>query len=245
MELVDVLRHSEPPRTQYFVDIPTEYGKLRLDILGDVGVALAQTGMSEGDATAAREMIEEGQKKLKAGDREGGADTLMEVVKRYPYSVEGYGALYEYYREKEERDEAIYYLRQMIALQPGYGLMIILGKELGRAGRYEEALVLQGFLWEERSKAAPNEALQAACDYLVTLGRMGGEKKMLEVAEQAMKEMGNESTLVYQYIYAHILDKQYGKARALLDTVLPGMTDNVPLHARFVEMSKVVDELLK
>jgi tetratricopeptide (TPR) repeat protein len=170
---------------------------------------------------------------------------LVRVVKQYPYSVEGYGALYEYYQDKGERDEAIYYLRQMIALQPRYGLMIMLGKELGRAGRYEEALVLQGYLWEERKKAEPQEALQAACDYLVTLGRTGGEKKMLEVAERAMKEMGNESTLVYQYIYAHILDKQYTKARALLDMVLPGMTDDVPLYPRFVEMSGVVDELLE
>ena len=50
MELIDVLRHEDPPRTTYFVEIPSAFGNLRLDLLGDVGVALSQSGVSAEDA---------------------------------------------------------------------------------------------------------------------------------------------------------------------------------------------------
>jgi tetratricopeptide (TPR) repeat protein len=169
MELIDVLRHSGPPRTEHFVEIPSAYGKLRLDILGDVGVALTQAGMTPETTGAAHDLINKAEAKLQAGDREGGLGGLMEVVKLYPYSVDGYGALYNYYWDLGNREETIYYLQQMISLEPEYKYLTMLGKELGRAGRYDEALLLQGYLWENRQKATPDEAHDAACDYLITL----------------------------------------------------------------------------
>jgi tetratricopeptide (TPR) repeat protein len=244
LKLIDVLRHEEPPRTEYFVEIPSAYGKLRLDIMGDVGEALAQTGMTTDSARAAHALIDEAEAKLRAGDNEGGLNGLIEVVKLYPYSVDGYGVLYNYYQEQGNRDETIYYLQQRIALDPQYRFLTMLGKELGRAGRYDEALLSQSYLWENRREATGKEARDAACDYLATLDRTGGAKKMIEVAGEAMNEMGNDSTLMYQYIYARILDKQYSEARALLNRVLPGLKGDDPLYSRFMDMSNVVDDLL-
>ncbi len=245
MELIDILRHGGPPRTEHFVEIPSAYGKLRLDILGDVGEALTQTGMTPETNTAAHDLIDKAEAKLQAGEWEGGLDGLIEVVKLYPYSIDGYDALYNRYWDLGDRGETIYYIRQMIALNPTYKYLTLLGKELGRAGRYDEALLLQGYLWENRHKATPGEARDAACDYLITLGRTDGVKKMLDVASQAMTEIGNDSTLVYQYIYAHILDKQYAQARTLLNKVLPDLKGADPLYSRFIEMSNVLDGLIR
>jgi tetratricopeptide (TPR) repeat protein len=245
MELIDVLRHGGPPRTEHFVEIPSVFGKLRLDILGDVGAALAQTGFTQEASKAADDLINKAEAKLQAGDKEGGLDGLMGVAKLYPYSVDGYGVLYNYYWGLGNRDETIYYLQQMIALDPEYTSLTMLGRELGRAGRYDEALLLQGYLWENRQNATPDEAHDAACDYLITLGRTDGAKKMIEVAGQAMNEMGNDTTLVYQYIYAYILDKQYTQARTLLNKILPDLKGADPLYSRFIDMSNVVDDLVR
>jgi tetratricopeptide (TPR) repeat protein len=243
MELIDVLRHGDPPRTEHFVDIPSAYGTLRLDIL-DPGAALSQVGMTPETAKVARDQIDKARATVEAGDAEGGLNDLIEVVKVYPYSLDGYGALFDYFWDRGDRDKTIYYAQQMIALDPQYRFMTMLGKELGRAGRYEEALVLQDYLWENRHKATPKEAYSATGDYLITLGRAGDPKKMMEVAIQAMGEMGNDSTLVYQYIYAHILDKQYTEARTLLNKGLPNLKGTDPLYSRFMEMSNVLDGLL-
>ena len=243
MELIDVLRHGDPPHTEHFVEMPSTFGTLRLDIL-DAGTALAQTGMTAETAEDANERIDKARTKAQAGDAEGALNDLTDVVKLYPYSVDGYGALFDYYWDRGNRNETIYYARQMIALDPQYRFMTMLGKELGRAGRYDEALVLQGYLWENRQKATPPEAYNATGDYLITLGRAGDPKKMMEVATQAMNEMGNDSTLVYQYIYAHILDKQYTEARTLLNNVLPNLKGTDPLYSRFMEMSNVLEGLI-
>jgi hypothetical protein len=243
MELIDVLRHSDPPRTEHFLEIPSTYGTLRLDIV-DPGAALLPSGMTSETANDAQDRIDKARAKAQGGDAEGALHDLIEVVTLYPYSVDGCGALFDYYWDRGNRDETIYYARQLIAIDPRYRFMTMLGKELGRAGRYDEALILQAYLWETRQKARSAEAYNAACDYLITLGRAGDPKKMIEVARQAINEMGNDSALVYQYIYAHILDKQYAEARTLLNNVLPNLKGADPLYSRFMEMSNVVDGLM-
>lgn len=238
MELVEALIHKEPPRTQYFVEIPHEFGKLRLDLLAPVEIALTQTGMTPEIVRHTNDTISKAQQASRSGDIAGEKKILLDEARQYPFAGSLYGALYDVYERQGDLREAEFYIKQALALQPDYRNMTYLARNLGLQGRLEEAATIQEHLWETRSQAREAEALVAVHDYLVTLGRLQQPRAVLDVALRAMQEFGAETTLVYQYIFGLVLDGQQDAAREQLKRVLPQLDPNDPLYPRFVNMGE-------
>lgn len=244
MELVDVLRHQEQPRSEYFLEMPTPYGKLRLDIQAPVEVALTQTGLSEEDERAVDQIIDRSAQARQRGDTQESIDLLLDAAKQYPYGTPLYKLLYAIYQPSNPA-EAEYYLKQVIALEPVPDNLLELGKLLGQMGRLEEAATLQSYLWQSRAQLKPEVALDAAKDYLVTLGRMVNPEAMIKVAGQAVSELGGETSLVYQYIFAHLLNNQVQEASEMLDSVLPKLNPDERLYPKFVQLRDHIAGLLQ
>ncbi|HST06047.1 MAG TPA: hypothetical protein VLQ48_15125 [Chloroflexia bacterium] len=240
MELIDVLRHDGRPRATYFVEVPSPYGNLRLELSGDVGVALSQNGVSEEDAVVISGLLD----KALSQPGEIKEQALLDITRWHPFAANVYAALADYYAGKGNRQETIYYVRQMIALQPTYENLTRLGRLLGQEGNFDEALLLQSYLWEQRKSATPAQSYNVIRDYLITLGKRGNWEAVLHVGAQAIGEMGNDTMLIYQFTYAHIQDGQYAGARALLDKALPLLEPGDPLYKHFFDLSNALDELM-
>jgi tetratricopeptide (TPR) repeat protein len=236
VDLSEVLRHKGEPRTPYYVEIPTALGKLRLDLLGEVGAALVQAGSTEEEQEATEKAIGAARARLATGDGEGAKELLLDAVKEHPYAANVYGMLYDVYTAEGNLQEAEFCMKQAIALGPDFRNLSFLARNLGRQGRLEEAATLQEYLWQTRSEAPPEQALDAIHDYLVTLGRLQQPQTMMDVSMRAMQEHGSETTLVYQYIFALVLSNQQDAAREHLRRVLPQLDVDDPLYPRFVQM---------
>jgi tetratricopeptide (TPR) repeat protein len=240
LEPIDVLRHESQPRSTYFVEIPSPFGNLRLDLLGDAGAALSQSGVSAEDAATVAELLATASQ-LSAGIEE---QALLDITRQYPFAANVYGVLSDHYARLGNRDEAIYYLKQMVALQPTYEHLTALGRALGQVGRFEQALSLQAYLWDLRKEVAPAQSYDVIRDYLITLSKSGNPRALIHVAAQAISEMGNDTMLLYQFIYAHIQDGQYAEARALLDKALPLLSSGDALYSHYFDLSNALDALV-
>ncbi|HYP19833.1 MAG TPA: hypothetical protein VEY08_07140 [Chloroflexia bacterium] len=238
VDLSEVLRHKGEPRTDHYVEVPTPLGKLRLDLLGEVGAALAKTGMTPEAQQATAKAIDAARAKLAAGDGEGAKQLLLDAAKQYPYAANVYSMLYDVYTAEGVLSEAEFCMKQAIALGPDFRNLTFLARNLGRQGRLEEAATIQEHLWQTRSEAPPEQALEAIHDYLVTLGRLQQPQTMMDVSMRAMQEHGSETTLVYQYVFALVLSNQRDAAREHLQRVLPQLDADDPLYPRFVQMSE-------
>ena len=236
MELLEVLRHQGETRTGYYIEIPTPLGKLRLDLLGEMGAALAWTGTTAEEQEATTRAIDAARAKLAVGDGDGARQLLSDAVKQYPYAAAVYGMLYDVYTAEGNLAEAEFCMKQAIALGPDFRNLTYLARNLGRQGRLEEAATVQEYLWQTRSQVPPEQALEATQDYLVTLGRLQQPQTMMDVSMRAMQEHGSETTLVYQYIFALVLSNQGDAAREHLRRVLPQLDPDDPLYPRFAQM---------
>jgi tetratricopeptide (TPR) repeat protein len=236
LELLEVLRHKGEPRTGYYVEVPTSLGKLRLDLLGDVGAALARTGPTQEEEEAATKAIEAARARLAAGEGHAARQLLTAAVKQHPYAANVYGMLYDVYTAEGNLGEAEFCMKQAIALSPSFRNLTYLARNLGRQGRLEEAATAQEYLWQTRAQAPPEQALDAIHDYLVTLGHLQQPHTMLDVSLRAMQEHGSETTLVYQYVFALVLSNQPDAAREHLRRVLPQLDPDDPLYPHFVQM---------
>src|SRR5215210_3975070 len=127
MELIDVLKHQGEPRTQLFVDIPTPYGNLRLDILGTDESAFTQKGMTSETAWLAGKMIAEATAKG-AHDLDAAEKILLDTARKYPYYEDAYLNLFYLYDALGNASEAEYYLKQAVAISPRYDKLVMLGK---------------------------------------------------------------------------------------------------------------------
>jgi|GEM_PF-2942620 len=241
MELVDVLKHQGRPRTELFVDIPTSYGNLRLDILGTDESALSQRGMTSETSWMAGKMIAEA-RAVGAQHLDAAEQILLDVARKYPYYEDAYLNLFYLYEAKGDATEAEYHLKQAIALSPGYDNLTMLGRFLGKGKRYEEAVVVQEHLWQSRMQAPEEVALEATQDYLVTLSRLPSTRKMIEVAAYAIADFGPRTKLIYQYIYGYLLENRMSEAKVRLDRVLPRLDPDDPLYARFEQMRAFLDQ---
>ncbi|HEX8229313.1 MAG TPA: hypothetical protein VF826_08375 [Chloroflexia bacterium] len=241
MDLGEALRHRGEPRTGYYIDIPTPLGKLRLDLLGDVGSALAQTGMTPEAQQAVGKALEAARANLAAGDPDGAKQLLLDTAKHYPYAATTYGTLYDIYTAEGDLAEAEFHMKQAIALGPSFRNLTHLARNLGRQDRLEEAAAIQEYLWQTRAEAPQDEALEATHDYLVTLGRMRQPQTMMDVSMRAMQEHGSDTTLVYQYVYALVLANQPSAAREHLQRVLPQLNPDDPIYTRFTQMRDYLD----
>jgi tetratricopeptide (TPR) repeat protein len=146
--------------------------------------------------------------------------------------------LYDIYTAEGNLVEAEFCMKQAIALGPDFRKLSYLARNLGRQGRLEEAATLQEYLWQTRSEAPAEQALDAIHDYLVTLGRLQQPQTMRDGSMRAMQEHGSETTLVYQYVFALVLSNQQDAAREHLRRVLPQLDPDDPLYPRFVRMGE-------
>jgi len=149
MELVEVLKHQGKPRTELFVDIPSPYGGLRLDILGTAEAAFNQTSITSLEVWVADKLLEEARAK---GPEDGvGAESiLLDLACRYPYYEDVYLNLFYLYDAIGNEQEAEYHLKQAIALGPSDRKLAMLGNFLGKNKRHDEEVVVQRHLREAR-----------------------------------------------------------------------------------------------
>src|SRR5438067_1874171 len=97
MELVEALIHNDRPRTSYFVEIPYPFGRLRLDLLSPVEVALTHNELTPEMARQANDILSKALQAGRDGDTEGEEKLLLDAVKRFPFASSLYGALHDLY----------------------------------------------------------------------------------------------------------------------------------------------------
>src|SRR5947209_7698766 len=88
LELSHVLRHEGPPRTEYFLEIPTCYGNLRLDLHSPVEVALTQTNMTEEMQKVVEQGIAEAIALGKSGNEQAATNKVLALAEEFPYSAD-------------------------------------------------------------------------------------------------------------------------------------------------------------
>lgn len=159
MELVEALIHKELPRTHYFVDIPYPFGRLRLDLLSPVGVALTQTEITPVMERQINDILSKALQVGRDGDTAREEKLLLDAVKQYPYASSLYSALHDLYDRQDNLAEAEFYIKQVVALKPDYHNLAYLARNLGRQGKLEEAATIQQHLWETRSDAIRRQAV--------------------------------------------------------------------------------------
>ena len=203
MQFIDVIRHHEEPRSEHFLEIPTPYGKLRFDILSQAEKALEQTGLSDEDAEVVRQRIGEAQDNLQQQAPQQVVEHLLAIIRDYPYAAPVYQLLSRFCLSNGDAAEAIFYQKQLVALQPHPEHLIRLGQLFGRTKRVDEAAIVQERLWTDRAALPKRLAHGLANDYLVTLSRLdGAAEKMLAVAEEngESKSTTMRTSILRQYL---------------------------------------------
>ena len=236
MDLVSALGHSEPPRSQYFVKLPTRYGELRVDILSPDPDAARTNGLVGDDAVQAHAMVNEAVVRAQRGDLAGAETLLLDTVRRYPYSYEAFGVLSDVCTSVGRTADAVYFGRQVVGLVPSYRNLTLLARALGQDGRLDEAATVQQHLWRTRAQAKPGEALEAAHGYLVTLSRLEDGGPMADVCAQALAEYPGDPTLRYQQAFAQLLLGRLSEAYRMVEHALVTLPAGEPLAPRFAQL---------
>ena len=239
-ELEAVVRHE--PRSEFFLELPTAYGKLILD-LPEPAKVFQSPQMSAEELRAAEQELEAAKKLYSAVSPKASEEAALEVVRRHPLFPAGYGALYDLYNSQQRWDEAEYQLKQLLAIQQRYSSLEALARLLGQRGRLDESLVVSAYLWEHRADAAsPAEALGAVKTYLVTLGRAQKGARMAEVAGQALEAFGPDSALSYQQVLGLIVAGDRDEAKRRLAAILGDLDPRDPMRPRFLQMKQVLEQ---
>ncbi len=242
-ELNRILRHE--PQSEFFVEIPTRYGKLVLDVL-EAEAALGRVEMTpemEADAEAAWKA---GRDLFKPGAHEASEKAMVEIVRKYPYWGKGHGALFELYGYLRDGEKAGYHLRQLIAIQPRYDNLVSLGEHLGKMGKYDDSRTLLEHLVAERAKAPDDlQARRATGILLITLTKLKDGAAMIEVADAAIVDLGESPDLVYQAALGRILEERFAEAEKLVDGQLARLKADSPFVPRFQNMKRVIAQQKK
>jgi tetratricopeptide (TPR) repeat protein len=236
VDLVSALGHSEPPRSQYFVKLPTRYGELRVDILSPDPEAARTNGLVGDDAVHAHAMVNEAVARAQQGELADAEALLLETVRRYPYSYEAFGVLSDVCTSRGLTADAVYFGRQVVGLVPSYRNLTLLARALGQDGRLREAATVQQHLWQTRTEARPGEALEAVHGYLVTLSKLEDGGPMAEVCAQALAEYPGDPTIRYQQAFASLLLGRLPEAYLLVDRALDTLPAAEPLVPRFAQL---------
>jgi len=236
VDLLSVLEHAEPPRSPYFLRLPTRYGQLRVDILSPDPDAASGNGLVGDDALQAHAMVNEAVAHAQHGDLAGAEALLLDTVRRFPYSYEAFGVLSEVCTSLGRTADAVYYGRQVVGLVPSYRNLTLLARALGQAGKLPEAATVQYHLWQTRAEAQPAEALGAIHGYLVTLSKLDDAGSMVDVCAQALIEHPGDPTIRYQQAFAHLLLGRLPEARRLAEQAMATLPPGEPLAPRFAQL---------
>jgi hypothetical protein len=236
VDLQSVLEHTEPPRSQYFLKLPTRYGELRVDILSADPEQAMTNGLVGDDAVRAHALVNEAVGRAQQGDLIGAEAQLLDTVRRYPYCYEAFGVLSDVCTSLGRTADAVYYGRQVVGLVPSYRNLTLLARSLGQDGKLAEAATVQYHLWQTRSEAEPAEALEAIHGYLVTLSKLDDAAPMLDICGQALVEHPGDSTLRYQQAFANLLLQDLPEAHRLAEQALATLPPGEPLLPRFAQL---------
>jgi tetratricopeptide (TPR) repeat protein len=236
VDLLSVLEHSEPPRSQYFIRLPTPYGKLRVDILSDDPDAAMSQGLVGEDAERANAMVNEAVRRAQRSEFVSAEELLLETVRYYPYCYDAYGVLCDVSLSLGRTNDAVYFGRQVVALVPSYHNLTRLGRALGQDGKLHEAATVQYHLWQVRHETGREEALEAIHGYLVTLAKLDDPGPMTDVCAQALREYPGDPTLLYQLAYAFLLQGRLAEAHAVAERALQTLPLSEHLVPRFVQI---------
>lgn len=240
-----ILRHPEPSTARFALELPTPYGPLRLDLQDAMAVMGHPAGLSAAEEEQAYQAFVAARDRFDPAAPEVSLNAMRAIVQRWPLWGGGHGALHDFYKFQGELDQALYHLRQLIALQPSYENLLNLGELLGRLERYEAATVVQEHLWATREAATPGIvepspralAYRAACQLLVTLTRQQRGARMVQVADEALVHFGENSTLRYQQILGLTVDGRRDEARRQCAAALPRLPREDPMRPRFQQMA--------
>jgi hypothetical protein len=236
VDLLSVLEHSEPPRSQYFIRLPTPYGKLRVDILSDNPESAMSQGLVGDDAERANAMVNEAVRRAQRSEFVSAEELLLETVRRYPYCYDAFGVLCDVSLSLGRTADAVYFGRQVVALVPSYHNLTRLGRALGQDGKLHEAATVQYHLWQVRHEADREEALEAIHGYLVTLAKLDDPGPMTDVCAQALREYPGDPTLLYQLAYAFLLQGRLAEGHAVAERALATLPLSEQLVPRFVQI---------
>jgi tetratricopeptide (TPR) repeat protein len=240
-----IVRHPDPSTSAFSLELPSPFGTLRLDLEDSAFVLAHPQGLTVAEEEAANDAFQAARGLYDPSAPEISERAMRDVVRTWPLWGGGHGALHDLYKFQGRMTEAIYHLRQLIALQPTYEHLISLGELLGRLGRYDEARMVQEHLWAERDHAAPGlvepdpKALvyRAVGHLLVTLTRQQRGDRMVQVADEALAWFGEDSTLRYQRALGLMLDGRQDDAREACKASLARLKADDPMVPRFRQMA--------
>ncbi|MFL6077210.1 MAG: hypothetical protein ACJ73S_27765 [Mycobacteriales bacterium] len=212
--LYRALSHREPPRSPRWVRCVTPYGALRLDLPPD-GAPVAGDLVVPGEEPAGDTGYLAGTVRralAAAGDGDGPQALRLAhtLAGRYPYRPEPYRLLADYHLGQGNPAEAVYHLRQLVAVAPTWSALLPLAKALLQADRRGQALEVLAALWDRRRDApdtsAPREAFAAYLTTLLGSGDPADLDRAVAVGTSARDDLGGHPDAAF------LLACAYGRA---------------------------------
>lgn len=212
--LYRALSHREPPRSPRWVRCVTPYGALRLDLPAD------GTPIPAGLVVPGEEPLVDGgyftgtlhRALAAAADGPGPQSPQLAyaLAGRYPYRPEPHRLLADYHLAQGAPAEAVYHLRQLVAVAPTWSALLPLAKALLQADRRGQALEVLAELWDRRRDAPGEGALREAFTaYLTTLLASGDPADLdraVAVGTSARDQLGGHPDAAF------LLACAYGRA---------------------------------
>lgn len=194
LSALNLIRHAGEPTTEAYLERPSPWGWLRLDVLDfDRVPDSAHTPAETAEADRALRRADHG---FDPDRPELTVAAMREITRRWPLWVGGHGGSFTVLQHIGREEEALFHLRQAIAVLPERSLVFKLQHALRKVGRPEESAVIGEQLWSERARLDDDVALQVAIELVMALGMVERSERAVRVATEAMEACGPNDELV-------------------------------------------------
>lgn len=193
-----MLRHAEPPTTPSYLERPSPWGMLRLDIEDPDRVPdFAHTPAEIAEAERA---LETAQLEWDPDDPEATVAAMRAIARDWPLWVGGHGASFTILMMLARPTEAVWHLRQAIAALPVPDLLIRLARHLRDQGRFDAAACIHLQLWSQRATLHPHQAQGSATGALICLHKLGDFEGAVSLAAEAIGAIGHDPELIMHHL---------------------------------------------
>lgn len=199
LSALNVIRHPGEPTTESYLERPSPWGSLRLDVLDFDNVP--DSAHTPAEIEEADRALREGQMAFRTDQPQRTVDAMIAITRRWPLWVGGHGGTFTVLTFVERHAEAIFHLRQSIAVLPDRSLVRKLQRALRTLGQMKESVVVGELLWSERAMLSTNLARGVALDLLIALGELKRFGSAADLAGEVIGALGPFEELILQRVY--------------------------------------------
>lgn len=243
-ELLAVLRHDGPPRHGLYLELPTSYGSLRLDGVGDDPQRFTEALTAPVPDQLDQVIADAFGRMNETGDPGPCVEMMRQIAAAHPLLVAPYANLRWLYARAGRRDEALYFARQAVALDPSHARLASLANSFAAAGLLDRARLVYAHLWAHRAELADPAVYEMVVqDYLHMLLSGADWPTMREVADEVVAEHPRHVTGGFHLALASYRLDLPEQASAALDVIEPITPHDSVLYPQIGRLRRELGEL--